>query len=246
MKIRTAILSFILFGAASLARAEFVINSSPGLFDPSFRGDVNTTWFGWGPTMSGGGFGGVPNNMIVDGAPPNIGTTTLNVEIAQDPTTTSILSSGKNIYTGGMSADTDLNITIPTLGDIGTGFTTIIIQGRTAFGGFVPASMNADIFKDINGVSAQFVMGTNTSGQGQFWAKYEIPGNLASYDFTMGFLALGPSAPVSIAELEIDTQWSSTGYAPDTAAVPEPSTLGLLGLTSLGAVWWIKRRRARI
>jgi hypothetical protein len=205
--------------AANLAAAQFVINSSPGLFDPSFRGQANTTWFGWGP----GSFDGASNNELIDNPAPTIGTTTVGVSLTQS-TAFDILSSGNNIYTATAGA-TDLLLNLPTSGTTGSGFTTLIIQGRTAFGSYAPAP----VFNSVGGVSAIYAQANNANGAGQFWAKYEIAGNQSAYDLAITLVA---ESFTSIAELQVDTYWSATGFAPDTAVVPEPSTLGLLGLGS--------------
>lgn len=219
--------------AANIASAQFVINSSSGLFDPSFRGAANTTWFGWGS----GKFDGLTNNELIDNPAPSFGTTTLGVSFTQS-TAFDILSSGNNIYTAGAPA-TDLLLTIPTSGTPGSGFTTLIIQGKTAFGSFGIAPA----FADIAGVSATFELGMNAglpAPSGQFWAKYEIAGNLSSYDLA---ITLAENSNTSIAELEVDTFWSATGFSTDVAVVPEPTALALLGLGSFAGL--VLKKRAR-
>lgn len=218
--------------AANIASAQFVINTSSGLFDPSFRGAANTTWFGWGA----GKFDGLTNNELIDNPAPSFGTTTLGVSFTQS-TAFDILSSGNNIYTGAAGA-TDLLLAIPTSGTPGSGFTTLIIQGKTAFGGFGIAPA----FGDIAGVSATFELGMNAGipSSGQFWAKYEIAGNLSSYNLA---ITLAENSNTSIAELEVDTYWSATGFSTDVAVVPEPSALALLGLGSFAGLVLKKRSR---
>lgn len=216
--------------AANLASAQFVINTSSGLFDPSFRGAANTTWYGWGP----GKFDGLTNDELIDNPAPSFGTTTLGVSFTQ-ATTFDILSSGNNIYSS-MAGATDLLLTIPTLGTPGSGFTTLIIQGKTAFGG----SGVAPVFNDILGYSPMFEIGNNATASGQFWAKYEIAGNLSSYNLAV---TLAAASFTSIAELEVDTYWSATGFSTDTAVVPEPSALALLGLGSFAGLVLNKRSR---
>jgi hypothetical protein len=47
---------------------------------------------------------------------------------------------------------------------------------------------------------------------------------------------------VTIAELTVDTYWSATGFAADTAvAVPEPSSFILLGC-GIAGVYFLRRR----
>lgn len=212
-------LTLVGVAAAHVASAQFAINTATGLFDPAFRGQAHTTWFGW----SSGSFDGSSNNELIDNPVTTIGTTTAGVSLTQS-TAFDILSSGNNIYTSTADA-TDLLLAIPTSGAVGSGHTTVIIQGKTAFGGF----STPPLFNDIAGVSATYAAGDNLAGAAQFWAKYEIAGNLASYDLA---ITLAAASFTSIAELEVDTLWSATGFAPDTAAVPEPSVLALVGLGS--------------
>ena len=219
---------------ATTASAQFVINSSTGLFDPAFRGQANTTWFGWGP----GRFEGTTQNELIDNPAPNIGTTINGISFTQNPGN-DILASSDNIYSGAAAA-TDLLLAIPTSGNVGSGFTTIIIQGRTAFGGYDIAPS----FQPISGINPLFAVGPNANGAGQFWAKYELPGNLESYDLTVN---LPTGSFISIAELEFDTQWSATSFAADVAVVPEPGTMAfsaLGGLALLLRVQKLRRNRA--
>jgi hypothetical protein len=219
--------------AANIASAQFVINNSVGLFDPSFRGLANTTWFGWGS----GSFDGASNNELIDNPATTIGTTTLGVSLTQS-TAFDILSSGNNIYTSTAGA-TDLLLSLPTSGSLGSGFTTIIVQGKTAFGGFGVAPF----FNDIAGVSPIFEVGDNATASGQFWAKYEIAGNLSSYNLAITLAAVSFT---SIAELEVDTYWSATGFAADIAVVPEPSALALVGVGSFVAFGLKQRARKNV
>jgi hypothetical protein len=216
--------------AVNAASAQFAINSSSGLFDPSFRGAANTTWFGWGP----GSFDGASNNELIDNPATTIGNVTPGASLTQS-TAFDILSSGNNIYTFTVGA-ADLLLSIPTIGTASSGFTTLIIQGRTAFGGYdIPPAFN-----DIAGVSATFAQGNNAIGSGQFWAKYEIAGNLSAYNLA---ITLAANSSISISELEVDTYWSATGFAPDAAVVPEPSTFALLGLGSFAGLLLKQRSR---
>lgn len=212
----------------TVTNAQFVISSGTGLFDPSFRGAANTTWFGWGY----GGFEGSVNNELIDNPAATIGAAPVGVSFTQSPAN-DILSSSENIYTGAAGA-TDLLLGIPTSGTSLSGFTTIIVQGKTAFGGYDIAPL----FAEISGVTPSFAVGLNSLGQGQFWAKYEIPGNESGYNLTVSLAAM---SFISIAELEVDTYWSATSFAPDSALVPEPSVVALCGLGML-ALFGARRR----
>jgi hypothetical protein len=224
----------LLLAAATPVLAQFDIATSTGLFDPTLRGAANTTWFGWGP----GSFDGLTNDEIIDNPAPTLGTTTVGLSFNQSPTGNDILAGSDNIYSSTAGA-TDLLFSIPTIGTVGLGYTTIIVQGRTAFGGFDTAPS----FGDIAGVGPSFTYDSNANGADQFWAKYEIPGNAASCDLVIG---IAPSSFTSIAELEFDTFWSAGGYAADTVAVtpvPEPGSVALLGLGA-ACVGVVLRRRA--
>jgi hypothetical protein len=234
--VSTACLCLVALGSAA-SGAPFEINSSAGLFAPSFRGGSNTTWFGWGP----GTFDGAPNDELIDSPAPNLGTTTAGVSFGQLDAN-DYLSGSNNIYSGGFSLN--LVIGVPTAGTPGSGFTTIIVQGRTIFGGYPTGDYGNDLtFGPVSGVNPTYVQGTNMAAQGQFFAKYEIPGNAASYTVNIPASA----SPVSIAELQVDTQWSAAGFAGDSAIIPEPATILLMaiGLIPLARRWhWLKARRA--
>lgn len=223
--------------AVSSASAQFTISTGTGPFVPSFRDTVspfdenNTTWFGW----ASGTFDGSPDNELVDNPAVTLGLGGLDGTLSQFGTD-DILSSSNSIYTSSFTPIT-LSLAIPTHGTVGTGFTTIIVQGRTAFGSY-PGEEAFD-FPDLGGDEAEVVVGTNGLSQGQFWAKYEIAGNAESY--TLDFDLVGGF--VSIATLTVDTQWSEAQHAPDTVqAVPEPSTAITVagGAALLGLV---RRRR---
>lgn len=220
----------------SAAHAEFIINSSTGLFTPSFRGNTNTSYFGW---LGGGTNTGFDSNLsdetlageVINNPTPNLGTPPATWGLVQQELV-DVLSSSNSIYNM-TTAPVNFDLTTSSTGGSG-GFTTIIIQGRTAFGPF--PSSSAIQFGTVEGVNPTFAIGDNAGGGAQFWAKYEIPGYLGSY--TIPFTLTQTS--VSIAEMTVDTQWSSSGFAPDTAVVPEPASLSAI-LT--GSAMLLRRRR---
>ena len=224
--------------------AGFVISTAPGLFIPSFRdpGDADagqTTSFGWG--LTGGRFDGLTDDDTIDNPPVNFSAAGLNGSLVQIPVNADgdggpadILAGSNNIYASPGGAE--LTLEVPINGTPGAGFTTIIVQGRTAFGSYPDAVQT--MFGEVAGVSPIFAEANNALGQGQFWAKYEIPGNAGSYAVPM---TLPAGSSISIAELKVDSQFSTSGFAPDFAVVPEPSA-SLLAL-SVMAGWLVRRRR---
>lgn len=232
--------------AVASSDAQLVIGSSPGVFTPSFRDPLNTdagntTFFGWGPgtgwfTQTHFRFDGSTLNSRIDNpfASQGVGGLTGTLNQIEDYT---ILASSGNIYSGHETPEVHLSIQVPTNGGV-DGFTTIILQGRTAFGGFNDELL--PLFGAVGTVEPDVVFGMNAMGQGQFWVKYELPGSAPSYLLD---ITLQAHSSTSIAELTVDTQWSTTGYAPDTVqAVPEPGSIALLfaGMAPLALRRWRK------
>ncbi|MCA9239274.1 MAG: hypothetical protein KDA37_03705 [Planctomycetales bacterium] len=201
------------------------LRKATGLFTPSFRGAaMHTTWTGW-QTFGVGGFGTPIVNQPSDlGDDPGTWQTTNG----EDHTP---FSSNFYSFTGAVAED----LTLPTDGTVGAGFTTVIVQALAlAFGGSgeFPREL---LFADIGGLApTEVLQTTNANGIGQVWAKYELPGNEPS--LTVSISTALDNSHVAIDRLTVDTLWSPTGYAPDTAiASPEPlaATLTLLGLGGL-------------
>ena len=221
-----ALLAGALLGSIPAAghAASFKIAFATDLFTPTTRGGSNTTWVGW-DTFDDGGSG----SMIINDSTPDIGTSsgTLTTTNGEDH-----ISGSFNYYssTGTVAETADFT----TSGTTGTGVTTIIMQGVTLFGGFGTTLF----FSDIGGVSPDVVPATNIAGKGQFWAKWEVPGNLANYSAD---LSSGPFSFISFDKIVVDTYWSPTAFSVDTAKIPEPS-VGLLGLASAGLLLTRRRR----
>ncbi len=224
--------------SAGGAHAQFVLTEGSNPFEPSFRGDANTTYFGW----TDGTFDGTPDNELVDDPAVTLGTAIPGISLTQVGTN-DILASSNNIYSPGFAT---LNLVIPTAGTVGSGFTTIIIQGRATSGG-MPGLTTAPVFGSINGVAPEFISGGNSAGKTQWWAKYELPGNAATYAVTLDLPGSGNLAPVSIASFTVETLWSADGYADDflIAAVPEPGTYAVGAILVLCAAMARRRRVAR-
>ena len=242
---RLGALCFALLAGSLAAQAAFNISTGVGPFAPSFRDSGNldanfTTFWGWGS----GSFDGPTNNENIDLPPVTLGIGGFDGTLSQGADLRDIVSSGNSIYTFTFtSAGNPMNLQfgVPTNGTPGSGFTTIILQGMTMnFGSDTTFPDDSFIFPTVGGVSPAVVIGQNNASPfklGQFWAKYEIPGNSASYNIDLGLAA----NHISISRLEVDTQWSATSYAPDTAVVPEPSAALLVGLGTAAMV--LRRRR---
>jgi len=229
-----------------------VISEATGLFQTSVRGDSHEAWFGW----SFGTFFGAPvplsSSRILSNPAPTLGTIGLAQGVGfyqndrySTPFTLIGASSG-NIYTGnnyGQGKQAYGTLLVPTLGTPESGFTTLILQGKTltADGVFsTPQNLaqNYPLFS-LNGVTPfayDFVIGPNAANQAQWWAKFQIAGNAPTYQVDIVFPGGVGTTPISITEMTVDSYWSSTQYAPDTAvAVPEPSVGWLVeaGLVAL-------------
>lgn len=233
--------------SVSSASAAFVVTTSNGIFTPSFRGGSNTTYFGW----SNGTWDGNP--PLVDGDPditPDVinGTPSINPAsggLLTQAVAGDIVSGSDNIYTSVTGASSlGLQLLIPTSGTPGAGgFTTIIAQGfglsGTLFG--FSGALDGFGFGAINGIQPEYVIGRNAAGRGQWWAKWELPGNAASYTVDLFGAEGSPGGSVlSVTDMQVDSWFSESGFAPDIAVVPEPSAL-LLSFAGLALV--ARRRR---
>jgi hypothetical protein len=231
--------------AGSNASAAFIIAESTSLFTPSFRGGSDTTYFGWSNgTWDGNADAVLPDPPIADvinGTPsinPGSGGLLTQAVIAD------IVSGSNNLYSSvGQINGLGLQLTIPSSGTIGLGgYTTIIIQGFGLNGAmFGATALDGFGFGAINGIMPEYLIAGNASSKGQWWAKWELPGNAASYtvDITGSQVGAEPLV-VSLTDMTVDTSFSESGFAPDIAAVPEPSAL-LLSFAGLGLA--LRRRR---
>ena len=176
---------------------------------------------------------------VINGT-PSINPGSLAGPLLAQNTAADVVSSSNNVYTG--PANVNLTLTVPTAGTPGTGFTTIIVQGNglAGFGGIT----DLFTFGTIEGVAATYVHGANADNQeAQFWAKWELPGNAASYSVNVGGSTFGAGV-LSISDMTVDALWSPSGYAPDAvAAVPEPTSFALVGAALTAATVLVRRRR---
>ncbi len=224
---------FVLAAPAALPAATLVLTEQTGIAVPAGRGGANSTYFGWDTFTGTAGDAGFPNTTgAINDPSPEIGTNPGGALIVTTNAQDHISGSG-NYYS--FTGTVGERITAPAAGIVGQGFTSIIVQFLSApgFGAINPV---VD-FGTINGVSPVVAQGLNGAGLGHLWAKWDVPGNQASYQ--IDFTSAGPDSHVSIDKLVVDTFWSATGFQGDTMAVPEPSLLGLTGLGLLAA----RRRR---
>lgn len=216
-----ALLGLVLGSYPALADS-FAIDQLTDVAAPSTRGAANTTFFGW-ETFDDPGTGNPINDTT-----PNIGTTTTGVTFATTNGENHRSGSG-NIYVGATGHTLYEQITVATDGTAGTnGTTTIIAQFVTAFGDF-PGAIT---LSQINGINPTVMRGVNAVGEGQIWAQWQIPGNAASYTFTVTGQP-GVTA-YSIDRLVVDTHWSSAA-PPDIAAPTTPPVAHVMSAVS-GAV----------
>ena len=229
--------------SAGVVRAES-INLATGPIAPSFRGAANTTYFGWSngtwdgnPPVNPGDPDFTPD--VINGT-PSINPGSLAAPLLAQNNAADIVSSSNNVYTG--PANVNLTLTIPTVGTVSSGFTTIIVQGN-GLGGFGGAT-DLFTFGTIEGVEPTYVYGANGDNQeAQFWAKWELPGNAASYNVQVSGSTFGAGV-LSISDMTVDSLWSPNGYAPDVvAAVPEPTSFALVGAALTSATALVRRRR---
>jgi hypothetical protein len=215
MRFRSLYLSALLVGAGLHpgAAATFTMDQLLDVTVPSSRGSANTTWFGWEAFNESN-----TRNVPIDDSTPDLGTTASGARFRTTNGEDHVISSG-NLYffTTGQSLAEE--ITVPTSGTVGTGFTTIILQAVTApgFGSFpAPITLNA-----INGVTPTIVQGSNAAGLGQFWAVWTVPGNQAGYTITL----TGPANQqhYSFDRVVVDTFWSASLPTVDSMAQFTPA-----------------------
>lgn len=235
---------------APAAQAAYAIYEGTGLYTPDFRGEANTTHFGWSyGTWDGNPPAGEgqpdPSPDTLNGTPSINPGALAGTSFITQTGSGDIISGSNNIYSSiGAINGQGLQLHVPTNGVVGTeGFTTIIIQGLSMSGAMFGGNFPLDGFGfSINGVEAEYAITVNSLGLGQWFAKFELAGNQSVYDIDIfGTEGIPGGSVLSVTDLHVDTLYSSTGFAPDSAVVPEPS--GLL-LSFAGAALLLRRRRA--
>jgi hypothetical protein len=193
--------------------ADYSLRTRTTIVPPTTRGAANTTWFGWDS------FGNISDP--IDDDTPDIGTTTTGVRFRTLSATDHTSSSG-NYYSFGNPANEE--VTVVTNGTPGaTGRTTVIAQLVTLFGGFAAPW----VVGEINGVKpVAVVQGPNSTGRGQLWAMWELPGNAATYTFTLNGVPGGTM--YSFDRIEIDTFYDPAGGShPDGMVLAPPASFTL-------------------
>ena len=232
LRLTTTALAALTLAAGAADATTFDIRSATGLFAPTFRGDAGATWVGWDLFDDNGA-----GDMIINDQTPDIGTdggsfVTTNGE--------DHISGSLNYYSGFGAVAEDVTFEVD--GVDGSGFTTIIVQAKTLFGGFGEEAIG---FSPIEGVLPTVVstvdrpaVGANAIGQGQLFAKYEIPTGLSGTQT----LSISGGIQTSIDQFVVDTFWSADGFAADGAVMtPEPTAAVLAALALAGAT--ASRRR---
>lgn len=224
-------IALALSGAAS-AQAN-TISTAAGPFTPSFRGGANTTYFGWGYGTWDGNDDSTSVD-VVNGDPPINPASLPGPLLVNNGANPDIVSGSNNLYPGPFN----LTLSIPTAGTVGSGFTTIIIQGNS-----LPSGLALDTFQfgSIAGVAPTYLVTPNAETETQWWAKWELPGNQASYSVDISRTAMFAGVG-SVTDMVVDTLWSPNGYASDVAFVPEPGSVAMLGVAVVG-LSAVRRRR---
>ena len=193
---------------AEPAAISHIMEQAANYVEPSSRGGANTTFFGWE------NFGVVGSPAVIDDSTPDIGSDSSGLarfRTANGQTH----GNGGNLYF--FSAGTlKEEVTVPTNGVVGEeGFTTIILQINSASGGMGGGAFAGDIMLDpIEDVTPTIVVGGSSVGTAFLWAKWEIPGNKATYTIKIEGEPL--QAHYSFDRLVVDTKYSAYGYVGDT------------------------------
>jgi Putative Ig domain/Ig-like domain CHU_C associated len=188
------------------------MSQSAGLFSISTRGTQGSTYFGWDTFNDA-----LDRAMPINDTTPDIGTTTVGTNFQTTNTEDHVIDNGDFFFSAGSLAE---QITVPTDGTVGTeGFTSLILQISAIPGsGPFPAAI---ALNSLNDVTPTVVQAVNSAGDGQLWAKWDLPGNQASY--TISLSAVANQANFGFDKVIVDSHFSTTAYLPDSAAATLPS-----------------------
>ncbi len=205
--------------------ANFTLNKEGTHVIPTTRGSLNTTHFGWDSFEDPATYA-VPGTALADDTPDIADfSTPAGVKFESLHSNKNRASSG-NYYSGSSTAMAVVNekVTVVTRGTPGLAGKTTIIAQLVGTGAFP----SAWTFGEINGVAPQVVAGLNSANRGQVWARWELPGNALSYEFTLGSVShpsLG-QAHMSFDKIEIDTWYDAAGGShPDSMILSEPAAI---------------------
>ncbi len=203
--------------------AVYSLDGVSGVIEVAGRGGAGAVYFGW-ETFNDAGRRSEP----IDDVTPDIGSA-VGVRFRTTNGEDHVLGSGNYYLFAGNPAE---EVTVVTAGEVGSGYTTVILQAVTAFDDF-PGAWR---FGELGGVKPQVVQGRNAVGLGQLWVRYDLVGNEGRY--VIPFEATGPH--FSLDRFVVDARWSAEGFEPEMVVVPEPG----MGLAGVGLGWlWLRRRR---
>lgn len=190
------------------AAIAYIMDQATAIVAPSSRGTPNTTYFGWD------GFGVTGVTAVIDDSTPDIGTYT--GELARFRTTNEQIHQfvgGGNLYF--LSGTLAEEITVPTEGVVGeSGFTTVFLQIASASSGMGGGSFSDVITTTLDGSAPTLVVQGSGANTALFWAKWEIPGNKATYTIQIDG---PPGVPhFSFDKVIVDTKFSAYGYVADS------------------------------
>lgn len=208
-----------------VARAgDFTLNQESTTVAPTTRGLPKTTHFGWDVLEDPASYA-VPGTTLNDDTPDiTSATTPAGVRFESLHGNKNRVSSG-NYYSGFSAATAVVNerVTVVTRGVPGAAGKTTILAQLAGTGPFP----NSWTFSEIHGVAPTVVAGVNGANRGQVWVRWELPGNEASYQFTIG--STPGQAHMSFDRIEIDTWFSDAGGShPDSMILSEPAPVAHL------------------
>jgi hypothetical protein len=205
--------------------------------------DGDTSWFGW-DRLDGNHpvFPAPPDGFfrILDDSTPDVGgaTSALNTRIYQgndgavdpSPTTNGHRSGSSNYYSGFDAPALDRITAVAPASGVG-GFTTVVLQ--------VIGQPNNEVddlafSMDASWTKAKDLYAKNANGAGIYWQEWWAPGN----DLPLSILMTSTTSSRGLDAFQIDTFWTS-GRGPrlnSITAIPEPTSLLLVGLALVGAL----------